>query len=159
MEQLVILVLIGLIGLVNWLVQRSAEIRERRKEERKSQGIPEGNPFQPPESPAPSPKDPAKEMRRLMEALGVPIEESEEEPTPQFVAPPRVLPAVTPPPIFAPPPARKNRPRQQSSIPKPVQARLPASLSPAVLKAVRSHESIRQAIVLREILGPPKAFF
>ena len=33
MEQLVILLVIGIISLVNWLMQRSAEIREQRKAE------------------------------------------------------------------------------------------------------------------------------
>jgi hypothetical protein len=153
MEQLVILVIIGLIGLVNWLMQRSAEIRERRKEERKRLGIPEGNPFHPSESPAPSPKDPAKEMRRLMEALGVPME----EPEPQFVAPPRIRPAATLPPVFTPPlPKQKSQP-QKSPVREPVQPHPTAPLTPAVMKAIRSHDGIRQAIVLREILGPPKA--
>ena len=154
MEQLVILVIIGLISLVNWLMQRSAELREQRKHERSLQGIPEGNPFQPAEEPAPKPprKDPAEEMRKLMEALGVSLEEA---PPPQQSAPPPELPPI---PAFQPPPKQKpptpKRPAQRTS---PLQPQHHLS-SRIVSETLRSRDSVRQAIVIREILGPPKAF-
>ncbi len=149
-QQIVIIVIIGLISLVNWLMKRSAEIREERKLERERLGIPEGDPFHPEsqraENPAsqPSPLEaPSHDMRRLMEALPTPAVRQ---------VTPRGLP---PPPSCQPPPARKPRvenPNSQAfAIPHAATA-TPLSL------ALRSRDGIRQAIVLREILGPPKAF-
>ena len=153
MEQLVILVIIGLISLVNWLVQRSSEIRKQRKLEREQQGIPEGNPFLPSEekSAAPARKDPSEEMRRLMEVLGVPVEEPQRE----SAAPPQLPPA----PVFVTAPSRRKNP---PSAPKPAAAapspQHPASSSRAFSDALRSRAGVRRAVVLREILGPPIAF-
>lgn len=166
MEQLVILVIIGLISLVNWIIQRSSEVREKRKLEQKRLGIPEGNPYHsPPEAAPPEPEvrrpagDPGAEMRRLMEALGLPLEDE----------PPAVrrAPEPPPPPPLPPIPAfEKVRPpvRQEVRAPaKPAQTAAPAAVvtsrpeSPWAT-ALRSRGGVRQAIVLREILGPPKAF-
>jgi hypothetical protein len=155
MEQVVILVIIGLISLVNWLIQRSAELREQRKLERNLQGIPEGNPFLPNDAPVAEPprKDPAEEMRKLMEALGVDVEEGSplrEQP----VLPPKIppLPAFEPPlPLPKPKPPSAKRPVHKA-------APLPAHPASALSATLRSRSSVRQAIILREILGPPKAF-
>ena len=156
MEQLVILLVIGIISLVNWLMQRSAEIREQRKAEAGRLGIPEGNPFQPAEEkPAAKPvlvKDPAREMRKLMEALGLPLED--EEPLVRRELPP--APEIPPLPAYQPKspaekPAGKFFPAAPAA-PAPPVAR--TTLSQALL----SRDGVRQAFVLREILGPPKAF-
>ena len=157
MEQVVIIVIIGLISLVNWVVKRSAEIREERKRERQRQGIPEGDPFHSAphetESPAPSRPDtaPSTDMRRLMEALGLPPEDDELPPKPVVREAP---PAIPPPPTYRPPAAAKPRVNKPStgvvSIP-------PATTVSPLAAALRSRDGIRQAIVLREILGPPKA--
>jgi hypothetical protein len=156
MEQVVIIVIIGLISLVNWLMKRSAEIREQRREERARLGIPEGDPFHPSEpksdQPAPPPPGPNVEMRRLMEALGIPMEEAE-----VLVPTVREEPPVLPPlPAFQPPPAPRkstaeNPNKQAFAIPRAA-PETPLSI------ALRSRDGVRQAIVLREILGPPKAF-
>lgn len=147
MEQLVILVIIGLISLVNWLIQRSAELREKRKQERKRLGIPEGSPFHPAPEPQPEPVDPAENMRRLMEALGLPVESEAPVSTPRVEEPP---PLPLPPPAAAPKPSpRPTRP----APPVPAAAAAPAfDLS----RALQQRGSLRQAIILREILGPPK---
>jgi len=166
MEQVVILVIIGLISFVNWLMQRSAELRERRKLERKMEGIPEGNPFQEQEAPEPPPSrpvaDPGAEMRKLMEALGLPIED---EPAPVFVPERTAPPPLPTPPEVAPIPRAVFTPRSTTSTrslsqiagsrpaPGPTD---PVQTSP-LSAALRSHEGIRQAIVLAEILGRPKA--
>lgn len=157
-QQIVFIVIIGLISLVNWLMKRSAEIREQRKRERERLGIPEGDPFHPEsqqaENPAPQPspvKAPSPDMRRLMEALGLPADE--EPPTPVVR---QVTPRARPPlPACQPTPARKPRvenPNSQAFAIPHAAAATPLSL------ALRSRDGIRQAIVLREILGPPKAF-
>jgi hypothetical protein len=161
MEQVVIIVIIGLISLVNWVVKRSAEIREERKRERERLGIPEGDPFHsaPHQSESPAPlarpaQAPSAEMRRLMETLGLPLEDEEPPPLPvvrEAPAPPLPQPAHRPP--------AASKPRAE----KPAAG--VASLSPAaapvspLASALRSRDGIRQAIVLREILGPPKAGF
>lgn len=101
MEQVVILIVIGLISLVNWLLQKAAERRERRKAEaairrshevtdrtrarqervhplsRSETAAPPPRPQpQPPRAPAPG-DDP---FRELMEALGLPPEERRSHP-------------------------------------------------------------------------------
>ena len=160
MEQVVIIAIIGLISLVNWVVKRSAEIREQRKLERQRLGIPEGDPFHPAPHPAENPAAPHRaagdsspDLRRLMEALGLPPEEDELPPRPVVV---RGTAALPPLPAYRPPSAAK--PRFQSpgtrAAAMPPAAAVPGSPLDA---ALRSHDGIRQAIVLREILGPPKA--
>lgn len=171
MEQIVIIVIIGLISLVNWLMQRSAELRERKKLERERLGIPEGDPFHGEEpageharepedrtEPAAPAADPAANMRRLLEALGLPVEEEAEPPRPapaaqrpREVTPPPALPKLPVFQPFTPPKPRVANPNAQAfAMPGP------ATASPLDV-ALRSHEGVRQAIVLREILGPPKA--
>jgi len=150
MEQLVILVIIGLISLVNWLMQRSAELREKRKLERKSLGIPEGNPFQgqpPAEEPERLDPDPAANMRRLMEALGLPVEIEQPLPTTRRSE-------DMPPPLPPPPAAPRSKPAFRAH--RAVQ--IPAAPAPAsaLSLALKQRGSLRQAIILREILGPPK---
>ena len=158
MEQVVIIVIIGLVSLVNWAVKRSAEIREERKRERQRLGIPEGDPFHPvphqAENPEPEHRPviaPSPDMRRLMEALGLPPEEEELPPKPVVR---ETLPALPPVPAYRPPaapkPRFKNPDTRAAAIP-------PAAAASPLAAALRSHDGIRQAVVLREILGPPKA--
>lgn len=152
MEQLVILLVIGIISLVNWLLQRSAEIREQRKAEAGRPGIPEGNPFQTAEEKPAAEKDPAREMRKLMEALGIPLEDK--EPPVRRELPP--VPEIPPLPVYQP----------KVPAPKPASQISTAAFAPpappvartALAQALRSRDGARQAVVLREILGPPKAF-
>jgi len=154
MEQLVILVIIGLISLVNWLVQRSSEIREQRKLEREQQGVPEGNPFLSSEEKSTGPvrKDPSEEMRRLMEVLGVPVE----EPPREAAAPPQLPPA----PVFVTAPSRRKNPpaaRKPATAAPSLQPQHPGSSARVFSDALRSRAGVRRAVVLREILGPPIA--
>jgi hypothetical protein len=159
MEQVVIIVIIGLISLVNWVVKRSAEIREERKLERQRLGIPEGDPFHSAphqaESPAPLTRPalaPSAEMRRLMEALGLPSEEEEAPPGPVVREAP-----LPPLPAYRPPAASKPRAEKPAAGVASISPTA-APVSP-LASALRSRDGIRQAIVLREILGPPKAGF
>ena len=155
MEQLVILVIIGLISLVNWLMQRSAEIKKQRRLEQQGHDLPRESEEVPeavaPRRAAPD-RDPTVEMRRLMEALGIPMEE---EP-PALPEPPRAMPdppAPTPAPIQQAPPKPAQLPAQPPSAPAASTAAVRAGLA----QALRSREGLREAVILREILGPPKA--
>jgi hypothetical protein len=162
MEQLVILVIIGLISLVNWLIQRSAEARERRRIERKRQESPDGDPFHQDgtarkvEQPEPvSDADPAREMRRLMEAFGIPMEP--EDPAPPEKIRPVAPPALPTPPAWVPASPRPAAVRAEAVppiLPTAVRRRSAAPIS----SLLRTRKAARQAVVLREILGPPKAF-
>jgi hypothetical protein len=84
-----------------------------------------------------------------MELMGMPLEE--EAPPPQ--------PAMQPPPVQ--PPLPKYQPPKPARPAKPV-SRLEGAAEtpgpPALASSLRSRTGIRQAVVLREILGPPKAF-
>ena len=150
MEQVVIIVVIGLISLVNWMMKRSAEIRAERKLERERLGIPEGDPYHEGSRKAATPADlhPSADMRRLMEALGLPAGETE----PVIV--PESAPALPPLPAFLPPVPPKPRAEKIKDTGFAFPKTAPAS---PLTVALHSHEGIRQAIVLREILGPPKA--
>ncbi len=162
MEQLVIIAIVGLISLVNWLMKRSAEVREERRQERQRQGIPEGDPYHPtasaeqdPVPPSPSAK-PSPDMRRLMEALGLPHDDEDlivQEEVP--VVHPRATPPPPPLPVFQPAP--KPDLRNERTKNTDVALSRPEAASPLAL-ALHSQSGLRQAIVLREILGPPKAF-
>jgi len=156
MDQAVILVIIALISLVNWLMKRSAELREKKKLERQADGTLETSPYreQPDdidEPPLSRPiVDPAAEMRKLMEALGLPMEE---------VAPPVVT--ERPPALPKPEPVVPRFTRRPSARPDLSPARKSAAVvvtrQPGPLATALSNpQTLRQAIVLRTILGPAK---
>jgi hypothetical protein len=66
MEQLVILLLIALISIINWIIQKSKEAREKRKLEKRADAT--GEPVAKRE-PAPDAAGTETAMRRLREAL------------------------------------------------------------------------------------------
>ena len=84
MEQLVILIVIGLISLVNWVLQKAAEKRElaQMKREAERGGRADQRPAPGPSAmPPPLPRQPQGRpaddpMRELMEALGLPTDSS-----------------------------------------------------------------------------------
>lgn len=174
MEQLVLLVIIGLISLVNWVLQKAAEKREasgqKRAERREAKREIRRNVYTQgaPEAPrrGAAPQDPLKE---LMEALGLPPDAAalprHEEPDEEFASM-----EVGPPPV--PEPERSTeKPRwQPQSIRRPDEkmARL-ASAFAAVddqQKTVRrgtgfrallaGRDAQRKAVVVAEILGTPR---
>jgi hypothetical protein len=151
MEQLVLLLVIAAISLANWLIERSAKLREKKRllKEASQDGQPE--PVTQPESARePSAREDLEEhMRRMMESFGMPVEETrsfQETPTPRVVFEEPVAPP--------PPPLPVIHPRIRRSASKPSVARRPRSPWTARLG---SSQGLREAIVLREILGPPKA--
>ena len=170
MEQLVIILLIALISIINWIVQKSKETREARKLETRADRTGEnvkGGLAEPPAT------ESETAMRRLREALGLP-EESQPPALPRRiekrVAPPPV-PQPKPPPLHERPakpmvlhvPA--TRPHEErraselhhwvgsSAVPK-VEAAKPPS---RIRELLGSAGGLRDAVVLSEILGPPKS--
>ena len=186
MEQLVILLVIGAISLANWLIKRSAELREKRKFEGKDRPVPARSERRPEEE-----ADPGESMRKLMEALGLPVEEPPPK-LPRREAPPVPIEPSAPPPLPQSPPTARRRTPAVPATPSPATApmaeaaafekklenyareveaaRKILSLSPArpavkaaqqksgrYRKLLSSQASARDAIVLAEILGTPKA--
>ena len=138
MEQLVLLLIIGAISLINWLIEQSGKRREQRRfETEHARREAEARPYQEPASiPEIHKSAPQQEMRRFLGAFGIPM--------PEAVAPEILMPA----PEKAPAPApRTPIPKLKPTASKPRQVPLEIK-SPAVL---------RQAIVWREILGPPRS--
>ncbi len=184
MEQLVILVIIGLISLVNWLMQKSAEKREAAKALREAAEEAGEVPRrmvrpQPPPSVRRAPeRDP---MRELMEALGLPPDalpppvqhRREPAPTPareeeEFSS----LEEETPPPLprsarqepsWKQPPAPRRLDEKESRLASAFAASQsrPAADLPARPRHLRellaTRASQRDAVVLAEILGTPRA--
>jgi hypothetical protein len=149
MEQLVLLLIIGAISLINWLIEQSGKRREQRRfEAERARREAEASPYQ---EPAPSPAsipevyepEPQQEMRRFLESFGIPMPEevAPQEVAPEFLTP---APAQTP----APAPASRTIVRKLK----------PTSSKPQqVLLEIKSPAALRQAIVWREILGPPRS--
>jgi hypothetical protein len=170
MEQLVILLLIALISLINWLIKKSAALREARKLEEKMAKTGESPRAAPPPKLEPPEFEPS--LRRLKEALGLPDEAlppALPRRTQEKIAPAPALPE--------PPPLPEVRPLV---LPRPV---VSVRASAALHQGRRVHEShsgragsgaaskagtsrirellgsptgLRDAVVLSEILGQPK---
>ena len=178
MEQLVILIIIGLISLVNWILQKAAEkreaakfkrenVRDERREARRNiytekKPVPEGR----------HDKDPFKE---LMEALGLPAEEA-----PPLVARRAIEPEIfeeeefvsleepTPPPVpvavRAPAwqaPKRSKQPDRKAAELASAFAALQQSPSASyrgsnITSLLAGRDAQRKAFVLAEILGTPR---
>lgn len=179
MEQLVILVIIALVSLVNWLMQKSAEKRKakgERKVERQeakrtsrrniyTQGPPEPVPRGP--APAKGGKDPFQE---LMDALGLPSDEEPPEPSffpedAEFIphgSEPEPPPLPEPPPVAAwKPPAAPRRPdRKTMQLASAFAAGEDPGEAPyrgQTLRALLAGRDMqRKAVVLAEILGTPR---
>ena len=152
MEQLVLLLIIAAISLVNWLIERSGKLREQRRLQKEAANRGETSPSPAPPLPQASPREEIEEhMRRMMESFGFPVEEpapaiKKQQPVVELVQP-------TSPPPLPKPAAVIERPRIRRD--KQVTA-VSRERSPW-LKRLDSPQGLREAVVLREILGPPKA--
>jgi hypothetical protein len=179
MEQLVIVLVIAVVSLVKWLMEKSAEQRSRRETEERIDELERQHPRQSPPAPpiraprpvAPSPMPDMEEAaRRLRKALGLP--EESELPRPQHRAP------APPPPL--PRPVETFLERAEPAVaqieeklippvspprraPKPAKPKKSASAAEAPVSArsqldhlLRSRDGLRQIVLAREILGPPK---
>lgn len=180
MSHFIVLIILGVIGLINYLVRLSASNPQ------KPGGGPRPSNYPRPQRPAQTARtDDDERLRKFMEALGVPAA-STLAPR-KIVRPQQVQPRVQP-------VVRKQPPRQVYTPPPPVSAQIgyqteavesqtpvstgyevatstqaprmagitppiPAGATPvgAELKSLlKSSSSIRAAILLREILGAPK---
>jgi hypothetical protein len=185
MEQLVILVVIGLISLVNWVMQKAAEKREaagqkrtvRREVKREARRNVYTQPAPDPTARrAPAERDPFKD---LMDALGLP---SDETPPGPVVAEPAYieeeefasLEAPAPPPLPKPtatkprgraaawhPPARGAQPdekmKQLASAFVALDDASPETWRGGNVRSLLANSSSqRKAVILSEILGTPR---
>ena len=152
MEQLVLLLVIAAISLVNWLIERSGKLREQRRLQKEAASRGEAPLAPAPTVPEASPREEIEEqMRRMMESFGFPVEEpapaiEKQQPIVEFVPPP------TPPPLPKTAPViERPRIRRDKQV-----AAVSSERSPW-LNRLDSPQGLREAVVLREILGPPKA--
>jgi hypothetical protein len=168
MEQLVILLLIALISLINWLVRKSSQLREERKREQGAATSGGNLRSEPPQLPEPEHEI---SMRRLREALGLP-----DDVQPPIL--PKRMEQRVPPPVATPPPPLPPRPPPRpviSHVPlapaheeyrfielphtigKPTGPRIEGPRSSSrIRELLGSAGGLRDAVVLSEILGPPK---
>ena len=181
MEQLVILIIIGLISLVNWVMQKSAEKREAAKLKRVERGEVKResrrNIYTQPAPAAPpvarrqtAERDPFKD---LMDALGLPADEAPPRPVvaePAFIEEEEFSSLEEPAPPPVPKPAVKIPRWQSPAVPKfdDKTAQLAYAFAAAGDKAATSYrgtnlsdllgdrDAQRKAIVLGEILGTPR---
>ena len=169
MEQLVILLLIALISFINWLVKKSSQLREARKREQGGAKSAESLRSEPPPPPE---AEPEISMRRLREALGLP-DEAQPPALPKRMEQ-RVPPPTPPAPPPLPPPLPPARPAisHVSLAPvheeyrfigmphrpgKPARSKVEVTVSPSrIRELLNSTGGLRDAVVLSEILGPPK---
>jgi hypothetical protein len=167
MEQLVFVLILGIIAFIQWAMKKSAEERKDARTGGNAQ-----SPYRPvgprPIDPFPRPDDAA---RKLREALGLPAGVHVPEPVRRT---PRPLPPQVP---DSPPPASplieaaeklaasaRLASQQQA---KPARKKAPVSKSAAAHKTpaaprnrleelLHSSDGLRSAILAREVLGPPK---
>jgi hypothetical protein len=165
MEQLVIILLIALISFINWLVKKSAALREARK---RQQAADKGESLRTDPGPPQPEAEPDVHMRRLREALGLP-EEALPPALPRRME--RIPPPLEPPPLPPPPPpARRVVPHvpvtvareehrffEPHRIGRPAPPKLEVARSTSrVRELLGSAGGLRDAVVLSEILGPPR---
>ena len=167
MEQLVILLLIALISFINWLIKKSSQLREARKREQGAAKAGDSLRSEPSRAPE---AEPEVSMRRLREALGLPddaqppaLPKRMEQPPPAPIAPPPLPPQL--------PPARQVVSHVSLSpaheeyrfigmphrVGKPARSKVEVAVSPSRIRELLSSAGgLRDAVVLSEILGPPK---
>ena len=168
MEQLVVLLAIAAISFVNWLIKKSAEQREKRR-----RAIPPPIARQDDAAEPATWRAPEEDLRKFMEALGLPPDEppprveSWQPPAADFEPEPVRVPAAPPPlpeaavPVYRPP--RINRPSEESlALARRLQARQDPirageiGNSSRVREMLRSPSGLRDAMILKEILAEPK---
>jgi hypothetical protein len=138
-EQLVFLLIIGLISLIQWLVRKSQEAREAQDLQMRVER--EQEPSAPARrlAPRPEPESEQERIRRFLEALGVPESEA-------------------PPPPVTPAPREKVAPRPEPEWPRPTLASPPQPAAPPPIPARRHPAPVRRAAtrprLIEEAEGP-----
>lgn len=149
MEQVVILLVIGAISLINWLIEKSAKLREEKR--REAQGQRPIEPAAPIGNPLPKRRQSPQEdqMRELLETFGFPV-----APEPSPAPPAQEMFIESLPPAI---PVKPARPTPiipiRSAAPQKIQRR---TANPWA-KRLRSQSGYKEAVVLSEILGSPRA--
>lgn len=152
MEQLVLLLVIAAISLVNWLIERSAKLREQRRREKEASNQGQPPPVSSPNFPEPSPREEIEDhMRRMLESFGLPLEDP--KPIPQKTAPVFIFEEPIAPPLPPKPQLTTPRPAVRRGLEKSTSTRPNRPWT----SRLSSPQGLREAMVLREILGPPKA--
>jgi hypothetical protein len=178
MEQFVLLLIIAAISLVNWILQKSAAHREKRKAEQAlGESIHPGTSA--PDDQRETRFDPMDQTRKFLDALGLPDDALPPRPT----AAPPALPPTESATAWRPEksaPKRDSRHKLQTDLeqrlhPGPTStpappARIRARSTAAMVTVSESSsarglvtgiltekEGMRRAVVIREILGPPRA--
>lgn len=144
MEQLVLVLLIAAISLINWLIEQSGKMRERRRLEKQRAPAPDANSEPLTHSPREAVPPPfLEEWRTLLDTA---------EP-----APPPPLPPAAAAPVVFPDPVRDPLPVVQlHQVPRVRPAKAPVPAGSAFLPDFKSSVALRQAVLAREILGPPR---
>jgi hypothetical protein len=161
MEQLIILVLIAAVSFINWLIKKSGEARAAKKlkdlQDRGGESYQVTAPSR--EQGRPVADEGAEAMRKFMEALGLPADQEQAPP----IIERRPEPIFTPPPLpdFVPtisvPEWREEGPALSAPIHswnEPVEEKPKPSRAAELLT---SRGGLRDAIILSEILGQPRA--
>lgn len=167
MENIWFLVLVAVVGVIRWALQR-AEARKNQQAARENEPAPT----------SPLPRAPAEteeeRMRRFFEALGVPKGESPPRKVVTPRAPKKILPvdpfpiprAATPPPVVAQDPTVVIPPVSPAPAPAPIpQKPVVAETTPeqadepvaGFAARLANADALRDAIILREIFGPPRS--
>lgn len=128
---------------------------------------PDGAPSAPPDHPRPP--SASEELRRFLETLREEPQPAPPPPTARPVAPVAQRAAPPPPPAAAVPPeppvqtvtadqkAAAHAYRKRFKFPTPSESRLLAAPRRSLASWLRDPDSLRHAVVLREVLGPPIA--
>ena len=163
MEQLVILLLIALISFINWLIKKSSQLREARKREQGAAKSGDSLRSEPSRAPEPEPE---VSMRRLREALGLPddaqppaLPKRMEQPPPAPIAPPPLPPArhVVSHVSLSPAHEQYRFIGMPHRVGKAARSKVEVAVSPSRIRELLSSAGgLRDAVVLSEILGPPK---
>lgn len=144
MEQLVLVLLIAAISLINWLIEQSGKMRERRRLEKQRVPAPEIDPEPLPHQPREAVPPPfLEEWRTLLETV------DSAPPPPLPLA--EIAPVVVSTPVREPVPAVELRPR-----PRVRPAKVHVSGRTVLLPDLRNPALLRQAVLAREVLGPPR---
>lgn len=167
MEQVVVLLVIAAISLVNWLIKKSAEKRaEKRLEAPESIGR-EDSPIPDAEEPA-TWQSPPDDVRKFMEALGLPTDEPAPAPRQESAWRPPAAEVIAQPPLPTPVVATFQRPRftRPSEAARRLARRLESQQDSIrsteiggenrVREMLHSAQGMRDAVILSEILSKPK---
>ena len=158
MEQVVILLVIGLISFINWFIQKSAEYKKEqellKQQRERAEGVTSTEEADIPQE-VPSLDD---RLQTLMEALGQPM------PAPSsYDSTPALSVDLAPPPLPAPIETRQTLTEMRKIRELAETFEKNENLHPEnatgtkhYLNLLKNPKNVRDAIVLREILGPPK---